>query len=228
MSHDLGPLLGFLGQLDANNNKAWFEANRARFERARDQFEGFVGELIARLPKEDRLAGLEPRACLGRMNRDTRFSKDKSPYNPALGAAVAPGGRSRATCFPYHIYIRPHDRTLVAGGMYMPESAQLKHFRATIAANSAPLRDIAAHPDVLRHFGGISGDVLKTAPRDFPRDHPDLDLLRLKQVIVVREFTDNDVIQPGFLDEALACCLAMRPFLRYLDAVEADRIAKGG
>ncbi len=94
-SIDLKPVLGFMGALERNNNKAWFDAHRERYEQAHAAFEAYVEELIGALAAGDGLAGVSPKECVFRLNRDLRFSRDKSPYKTYMSAAIGPGERSR-------------------------------------------------------------------------------------------------------------------------------------
>src|SRR6266542_6529831 len=120
---DLRSTLSFLDNLGKNNTKAWFDTNRGAYEEARDRFAQFIDHLIDALRDSDHLQGLSARDCIARINRDTRFSKDKSPYKTNLGAMIAPGGR-KSEQLGYHIYIGPAGQSLIAGGLYMPTAGQ--------------------------------------------------------------------------------------------------------
>src|SRR5919199_2897449 len=140
-SVNLKPTLDFLGKLKQNNNKAWFDANRARYEEARAQFEDFVQLLIAEINKFDDLGALSAKECIFRINRDIRFSKDKSPYKTNMGASIAPGGK-KSTRQSYYVHIAPHDRSFLAGGLYMPTPEQLAKFRQAIDRDAARFKRI--------------------------------------------------------------------------------------
>jgi uncharacterized protein (TIGR02453 family) len=145
---NLRPILGFLGDLAKNNTKGWFDTNRVAYEEARDRFAQFIDHLIDALRDSDHLQGLSAKDCIARINRDTRFSKDKSPYKTNLGAMIAPGGR-KSEKLGYHIYIGPAGQSLIAGGLYMPTAEQLAKFRQAIAQD-------AHHPCVYPVYRGTT------------------------------------------------------------------------
>ena len=147
-----------------------------------------------------------------------RFSKDKSPYNTNFSALIAPGGR-KSTTQGYYISVGPQGASMVAGGLYSPTPAQLGRFREAVAADAAPFRGVLGAADFVATFGTVEDNRLKTAPRGYDRDHPQIDLLRLKQVVAWRRFADQEVLAPDFTTQVLAACGALRPFLRYLDAI---------
>src|SRR5262245_37950215 len=137
---NLRPVLGFLDDLSRHNNKAWFDKNRPTYEAARETFERFINQLIDELRASDHLQGLSAKECVSRINRDIRFSKDKSPYKTNLSAMIAPGGR-KATRLGYHIALGPQ-HSLVAGGLYMPTPEQLTRFRQAIDKNAARFKKL--------------------------------------------------------------------------------------
>jgi uncharacterized protein (TIGR02453 family) len=152
------------------------------------------------------------------MNRDLRFSKDKSPYKPYMSAYIAPGGR-KARRLGRYVHLEASDHSIIGGGLYEPEPAQLAAWRASIDREARTFRRITSAAAFRKYFGQVRGDRLKGAPRGYPKDHPDLDLLQLKQVAIWREISDEQVLSPHFLQETLATAKAMGPFLGYLQSV---------
>src|SRR5258706_10396648 len=146
--------LNFLSELSEHNNKAWFDKNRAAYEDARDTFEHFIDYLIDEFRTTDHLQGLSAKQCVSRINRDIRFSKDKSPYKTNLGATIAPGGR-KSMQLGYHVSIGPRNHSLIAGGLYMPTPDQLGRFRKAIGHDAAGLRKIARAKAFVGQFGKI-------------------------------------------------------------------------
>src|SRR5215212_3171464 len=138
---ELRPVLDFLSDLKRHNNKAWFEENRAAYEIAKTCFESFVDQLIGEYEKTEDLGGISAKDCIMRIYRDTRFSKDKSPYKTNMSATIAPGGK-KSTSLGYHLHMQPHSETLIAGGLYMPTPEQLAKFRRAIAQDAAPFKAI--------------------------------------------------------------------------------------
>jgi uncharacterized protein (TIGR02453 family) len=215
---NLKPTLSFLSTLSNNNNKTWFEENRPDYEAARDAFENFIDLLIDEFRISDDLQVLTAKDCISRIYRDIRFSKDKSPYKTNMWATIAPGGK-KTIRMGYHVAIQPQGRSILAGGMWEPTSAQLVRFRQAIDQNAAEFKHITSEKALLDFFGEIEGEKLKTAPQGYDRSHPEIELLQYKQVVVVHYFTDQQVLANDFLDQVVLGCRAMRPFLDYLDGV---------
>ena len=208
-------VLSFLEDLSRHNEKAWFEEHRAAYESARETFETWVEELIDVFRERDGLGDLTPRRCMPRIHRDIRFSRDKSPYKTNFGALIAPAGW-KATAHGYYVSLQPAGYSMIAGGLYEASPEQLDRFRTAIDTNPRPLKAVLAAPGFKKAFGGLAGERLKTAPKGYDRDHPDLALLQLKQIVVIRRFADADVLAPDFTKHVIAHCRAMRPFLDYL------------
>ncbi len=215
---DLGIALRFLDELGQNNNKPWFDRHRAEYEQARSSFYQFVDGLIDEFCLEDCLGGLSARECTARIFRDIRFSRDKSPYKTNFAALVGPGGWKMGA-FGYYLAIGPHSQSMVAGGLHEPTAEQLERFRQSICSDSHRLRQLIAQEEFIQNFGGLEGERLKTAPKGYDREHPDIDLLQLKQITVVRHVSDQEVVAPGFADKVVVACRAMRPFLDFLNEI---------
>ena len=215
---NLLPILNFLDNLSQNNYKAWFDTHRTDYETARDIFNQFVDYLIDELRTSDNLQGLTAKECVARIYRDIRFSRDKSPYHANLSAIIAPGGRKSVTQ-GYYVSLQPHGQSLVAGGLYMPSPEQLDRFRQAIDQNAGEFKAITGNPAFLEQFGKIEGERLKTAPKGYDRAHPEIDLLRLKQVTALHHFSDQTVLAGDFPEKAVIVCKVMEPFLNYLDEV---------
>ncbi len=223
---DLQPVLTFLTGLKANNNKPWFEAHRPAYEKAKAEFEDLVDQLILGLRAFEDLGPLTARDCVMRIYRDIRFSPNKSPYKYSLSADIVRGGRSgRMSRAPqslgYYIHLEPHNQSLIAGGLYMPETVQLNRFRAAIARHPRDFKFVINEPTFKRYFGEVEGEKLKTAPQGYDRSHPEIELLRLKQVTAVHHLTDQAVLAPNFPRHALKTFEALKPFLDYLNSVLA-------
>ncbi|MFT5902114.1 MAG: hypothetical protein ACI9LA_001322, partial [Bacteroidia bacterium] len=119
----------------------------------------------------------------------------------------------------YYFHLQPGDKSMVGGGFWQPEASDLKRIREEIALDASPLREIINSTSFKKHFGELQGQQLKTAPRDFPKDHPDIDLLRYKSFTVSKYFTDKEVQSPGFSKEVLKYFQATRPFFDYMSEV---------
>ena len=214
MKLDLHPTFAFLAQLRQHNNREWFEAHRSDYETAKAAFESLVDQIIGGL---DELAGLQARDCTMRIFRDVRFSKDKSPYKTNMAANLAPGGR-KSRAFGYHLSLAPGE-SIIAGGLYMPEPVQLNRLRDALAADARPLKAVAADKTFKKYFGTLEGEKVKTFPQGYDRQHPDIELLRMKQMLAIHRLPDEVVLRPRFAAHAMKVCAAMRPFNAYLNDI---------
>lgn len=213
---DARSILHFLRELRDNNSREWFEANRPRYEAARADFLSIVGGLLGRFDSVDDLGGIALKDCVFRINRDLRFSRDKTPYKTAMSALLGSGGR-KSGARSYYFHLEPDGRSMLAGGLYDPSSAQLYKIRSAIALDAKPLKRIIARPEFVRYFGTLSGESLKTAPQGFEKDHPAIELLRLKQFVAIHSLGDEDVVAPDLVPHALEAFAAMKCFLVYLE-----------
>ncbi|MGO9308271.1 MAG: DUF2461 domain-containing protein [Spirochaetia bacterium] len=215
---DLGPVLDFLARLRKNNNKPWFDKNREQYESAMAQFESLVARLMSDLGKIEDFSGVTPKDCIMRIYRDVRFSKDKTPYKTGLGAGIVPGGRKSGR-LGYHVHLAPNGETMIAGGLWEPTPPQLSRFRDAISRDASRFKEILQSGAFRRHFGQLTGEKVKTVPQGFSRDHPEIELLRHKQVCVSESFADAAVLSPRFPAEAAESLRAMKPFIDYLNKI---------
>ncbi len=217
-SFNFHPVLNFLDDLSRHNSRDWFEMNRPAYELARDTFSGFIDHLVDQLRASDNLLGLSAKDCVLRIYRDVRFSKDKSPYNTHLSAIIAPGGK-KSLLQGYYVSIAPQGRSLIAGGLHMPAPEHLSLFRQAVARDAAAFKVIINSKVFVEQFGKIEGERLKTAPKGYDRDHPEIELLQLKEVTALHYFPDREVLADGFMDRAVIACRALKPFLDYLNEI---------
>lgn len=216
MPEILRDTLDFLRDLGGNNNKAWFDQHRKQYDAARGHFEAFVSELIMALSDIEDLGGVTAKDCIFRINRDIRFSPDKTPYKTNMGAVIGQGGR-KATGRSYYVQVAP-DGSMLAGGLHSPSSQELEKVRRRIASDSQKFKKTIRSGDFTRYFGSLQGDSLKTAPQGYPKDHPDIELLRMKQFLAEHDFSDKDVLSPSLAPEIVAMCKAMQPFLTFIES----------
>ncbi len=208
--------LQFLKDLANNNNRPWFNDNKDRYVEAHDNMIEFAEAVIDEMSHHDNLVPMTGKKSLFRIYRDVRFSKDKSPYKTNFA-----GGLKRATKWlrgGYYYHIQP-SASFVGGGFWGPNSADLKRIRDEIAADDEPLRKIIADPVFVKTFETLKGETVKTAPKGFSRDHPAIDLLRYKQFLISRSFTDKEVTSPKFVNELCQAFRNMRPFFDYMSEV---------
>jgi uncharacterized protein (TIGR02453 family) len=215
---DLRPMFNFLSGLEKNNNKPWFEKNRAAYESAKETFEAFVDELILGFGKVEDLKGVTAKDCVMRIYRDVRFSKDKSPYKINMSASIGPGSK-KAARLSYYLHLQPHNESMIAGGLHMPEAGQLNKFRSAIDRNAARFKSVINDKPFKQYFGTLEGEKLKTVPQGYGREHPEIELLRLKEVVAVHRLSDEIVFSPKFKAHVINAFTAMKPFLDYLNSV---------
>ncbi|MEO9477030.1 MAG: DUF2461 domain-containing protein [Cyclobacteriaceae bacterium] len=208
-------ILGFLSDLKKHNSKEWMDANKPRYQEARAEFIGFVENLLKGIAAfDDGVLGLDPKKCIFRINRDVRFSKNKDPYKTNFGAAMGEGGRHAGN--PIYYFHLESGRAFLAGGMYMPEAESLKKIRQEVDYNPEELKKIVEQEDFVKAFGAIQGERLKTAPKGYPKDHPNIELLQLKSFIVVHDFKDSDLKSSNLLEKSLDLYKRIKPFNDYL------------
>ena len=207
----------FLKELEMNNNREWFNKNKSRFLEEEEKMRMFAEAFHAEMSKHDHLEPMTGKQILFRIYRDTRFSKDKTPYkNHRSGSFKRATARNRGG---YYFHIQPGNQSFLAGGFWGPNKDDLKRIREEIAFDDKPLRKILKQKRFVDTFGGIEGEQLKTAPKGYPKDHPAIDLLRYKQLIVTRKFTDKEVLEESFLKEANQTFKALRPFFNYMSEI---------
>jgi len=203
----------FLKDLQKNNNRDWFTEHKPTFIDIQKQVKELFLEMQANLEKHDEIDKMK----IYRIYRDVRFSKDKTPYNPRLAVSFSRLGKQLRG--GYFLQIKPGE-TLLGGGFWQPEKEDLLRIRKEIEQDATEFREILEDKDYLKYFGGkFGGDELKSAPRGFDKEHKDIDLLRKKGFIAIRNFTDTEVLSPNFLKELDDTFKALRPFFNLFSDV---------
>jgi uncharacterized protein (TIGR02453 family) len=217
MTAELTQLLKFLSTLSKNNNREWFEKNKPKYLEAKKNFEDLVTVFLNEIVKFDEgLAGLDPKKLPFRIYRDVRFSKDKRPYKNNMGAGFSPNGKLVQEP-GYYLHLEPGNKSMVAGGLYMPDATNLDKIRQEIDYNADALNKIVSNKKFKAFFGDFDDtDKRKTIPNNFPKDHPHAEWLKLKSYIVVHPFTDNEVKDKHFLKNAIAVCKTLKPLNEFL------------
>jgi len=210
--------LDFLTSVKCNNNRDWFNANRPLYSEAKDNFESFVQEIIDEIITfEPIMKGLEAKSCVYRINRDIRFSNDKSPYKSHFGAFIVRGGRKNGDKYAgYYFHIEP-GKSIMAGGAYMPPSPWLSAIREKISDYPGEFLKITSSKEFIKYFGSLDGEKLKTAPKGYPKDHPHVELLKFKSYLVVNEAPDKLVLSNDYKDHVIKVFKAMKPLNDYLN-----------
>ena len=178
----------FLKKLKKNNNREWFNAHKNEFINEQKIIAAFADSLLIGLNKHDVIETASGKKSLHWIYRDTRFSKDKTPYKTNWS-----GNFKRATKFRrggYYFHLEPGNSYL-AGGFWAPNAPDLKRIRDEIAFDAAPLRKILKSKTFTTTFGALTGEQVKTAPKGFDAAHEAIDLLRYKQYLLIRRFSDK-------------------------------------
>ncbi len=208
--------IAFLKLLKGNNNRDWFNAHKDRFLEEQHCIEMFADALLLTLNKHDVIETPSGKKSLHRIYRDTRFSNNKTPYKNNWSGNFTRAGKQRRG--GYYFHIEPGN-SFVAGGFWAPNPADLKRIRDDIAFDAAPLRKIINSKSFVNYFGTLKGEQLKTTPKGFDAADPAIDLLRYKQYLLIRKFTDKDVLEPGFLEATGNTFKSMRTFFDYMSGV---------
>jgi len=218
---DFNHILKFLQSLSKNNNRVWFEKNRTTYLQAKDDFDQFLEMVLEELIKfEDGLAGLNPKKLAFRIYRDVRFSKDKRPYKGNMGAGFSPGGKMIQEP-GYYLHIEPGNKSLLAGGLYMPDANNLAKIRQEIDYNTERILKILNDRKFKKLFPSLGDfDKLKTAPKGYVKDHPHIELLKHKSFIVSHPFSDKEVKDKKFAKHVAATAKIIKPLNDFLkDAI---------
>lgn len=198
--------LEYLKDLKKNNNRDWFADTKPTFKKAQDNAKELYGTIREGLEKHDEIDKFK----LFRIYRDVRFSKDKTPYQPHFAGSFSRLGKELRG--GYYLRIRPGE-SFLAGGFWQPEKEDILRIRKEIEQDASEIRGILEDKNYIKYFDGkFEGEELKTAPRGFDKAHPDVDLLRKKGFIAIRNFTDKEVLSPNFIDELDKTYKALRPF----------------
>ena len=209
----------FLNQIKTNNNKPWFEKNRASYEKARAEYLGFVTRVVEGIGRIEGIPEKEPSKYVQRIYRDIRFSKDKTPYK-SFFSSIIERGPENIKC-PLYIQIQP-GRSMMGGGVWDPSPETLKKIRQEIDYNSIGLKKIINSKEFLKHFGKISGTKLTRPPKGYEADNPNIELLKFKQLFVQRMFEDELVLSKNLIPEILKSYKAALPFFTYFEVAMGE------
>jgi uncharacterized protein (TIGR02453 family) len=209
-------VLDFLKELKKHNNREWFEANKEFYLKSKKSFDNFVLQLIQIVKSIDPSIGSpEPKDCTFRIYRDVRFSKEKSPYKTNFGAYINRGGKNSPRA-GYYFHIEPGE-IFMSGGIYMPQSPILKAIREAIIDEPENFKAIIDDPGFKKYFPELNGEQLKTFPQGYPKDHPDIELLKYKSYFVMRPVDEKILTSPGLVDEIRNTFTRLKPFNDFLN-----------
>lgn len=208
----------FLKELIENNNREWFQANKERYEQAREDVIAFAADLLKHLQSFDEGINkdLDPKKCVMRIYRDIRFSKTKTPYKNNFGISV-PAKGTKLGGAEYYFQISPGN-SFIAGGYWMPEAAHLKAIRQEIDYNANDLKKIIDEAEFIELFGKFRDqDKLKSVPRDYSPDNENIELLKLKSFVAFHQLNDDELLKPDIITKIAAMCSKIYPVNVFLN-----------
>ncbi len=209
-------IFSFLKNLTLNNNKIWFEENKEGYLQAKEDFEKYIEKLILLVQQIDPKIG-HPHAkeCIFRIYRDVRFSKNKQPYKNNFGAYISHGGR-KSPYSGYYLHIEP-DNSFLGGGAYCPQPAELKAIRQKIIDSPQEYKDIIENTSFKKVFPEIIGEKLKTAPKGFAKDDPNIELIKLKSYTLLLSLDDKTIQSTTIENKIKSVFTLMKPYNDFLN-----------
>ena len=211
---------GFLTLLKKNNNKPWFDRNRDKYIFAKNNFEEFVKEIINLTSAfDDDIKLLEIRNCTFRINRDIRFSKDKTPYKSNMGASFNKGGKKSAFA-GYYFHLEPGGKSFAGGGLWMPAVQELKKLRQEIDYCFPEFKKILNSPSFKKHYRGLEMDknqMLVNIPKGYDKENPAGDFLKLKSFVATKNISDTHLTLPSLTKEVSQTFKALMPLVKFMN-----------
>ncbi|AXB55268.1 DUF2461 domain-containing protein [Flavobacterium fluviale] len=217
--------LQFLDDLKRNNNREWFQENKKRYEVFKKDYHQLVSDFLDVMkPLDPSLEFLEVKNCTFRINRDIRFSKDKSPYKSHLGVWMSAGAKG-ANRSGYYVHIEK-GASFIAGGFYSPDAEDLKKVRKEIAFFYDDLQEILNNKDFKKEFGSLDineNNSLKSMPRGYEKDHPAIEFLKLKSFTATQVYDISEVTQKDFVSKMSKKLIALKPLNEFINrALETE------
>jgi len=210
-------IFDFLKNLTQNNNREWFTENKNHYTEAQGNLTTFLEELIQNMADFDpELGKIDAKKSLFRIYRDTRFSKDKTPYKTNFGASLGMGKGSQKG--GYYLHLEP-GKSFIAGGIYMPDSTVLKELRKEISLYGNEFLAILNNKDFKKHFPELDqDDKLKKIPQGFEKEDPMAEFLKLKNFIVVYHLKDEEILNKDAAKNLAKTFKLMKPLNDFLNA----------
>jgi len=221
---DMEHVLPFLKKLKKNNNKVWFDANRSSYEAVKKEAEQLVRDLVEQLGRTDAtIAHLTPKDCMFRINRDVRFSKDKSPYKTNFGIALTSGGK-KSPLAGYYLHLEP-GASFVGGGLWMPQPPVLAAVRQEIDYQFSELQSILGSAAFRKQYTALyTGDdvSLTRVPKGYDADNPAAEYLRLKSFLAMHPLDDGVVGSSTLAKTAVKAFVALKPVVDFLNRAQEN------
>lgn len=212
--------LKFLKSLSKNNNKFWFDAHRNQYLEAKKDFENFVSFLIKKTAQFDGdVKDLQVKDCVFRINRDIRFSKDKTPYKINMGASINRGGK-KSIYAGYYFHAEPGGKSFAGGGLWMPMAPELKKIRQEIDYNLDEFKSIIANKSFIAEYKQLesSPDVkLNNLPRGYDKENPAGEYLKFKSLIATKPLTDEELTNNKLAEKIIKAFKALTPLIKFIN-----------
>lgn len=205
--------LDFFKKLEKNNNREWFNEHKKEFKAIETEVKNIYTIIFENIKSHDDVDKLK----MFRIYRDVRFSKDKTPYKTHFGGSfhrTKPKLRGG-----YYLHLAPNNQSFLATGFWEPNKDDLFRIRKEFEMDDQEMRKIISNKKFKSVWGSLLGDELKTAPRDFDKEHPAIDLIKKKQYIFTIKYTDKEVTSIDFLKEVDTSFKAIRPYFDYMSDV---------
>lgn len=216
MAYFTDDFVQFFKELAANNNRDWFHANKKRYENSvKKPFENFISDIIAKVREQEPDLKLEPKEAIFRINRDIRFSKDKTPYKLNTSAIVAKGGRKGMHSPGMYIELNPEE-VRVYGGIYMPDKDLLYSVREQITKNLTAFDKAINDKDFKKVYGTIQGEKNKIIPKEFKEAGEKQPLIYNKAFYYYTKLPVKSITSPKFADEVISAYGAAKPVREFL------------
>ncbi|MFY7965099.1 MAG: DUF2461 domain-containing protein [Chitinophagaceae bacterium] len=209
----------FIKDLKKNNTKEWFDANRKMYEAAKQDFLSLTETILKGIAaKDETLSQLEPKKCVFRINRDVRFSKDKSPYKTNMGMSISKGGKS-AMSAGYYFHLEP-GACFIGGGIYMPMPDEVKKIRQEIDYNWDEFKKIITNKKFVETFGDISKGAefsLSRPPKGYDENNPAIDYLKLKSWTISTTIKDEELTDKNIAKKIVTTFETIKPLIDFLN-----------
>ena len=205
-------VLSFFKKLEKNNNREWFELNKPEFKRIEAEVKHFGQQLKEALEATEHI----DRVKLFRVYRDVRFSKDKTPYKTHFGISM----HREKPCYRggYYVHLKPN-KNFAAVGFWDPNKEDLLRIRKELELDPSEFRELMHESDFKNTWGNLEGEEVKTAPKGFSKEDPNIDLIRKKMFLFRKKYSDKEVLSPNFLEQLAQDFRTVRPFLDYMSSV---------
>ena len=205
--------LEFLKQLEQNNDRDWFAEHKPTYQKCLTEFKTRFTELESDMKVHDSIERIK----VFRIYRDVRFSKNKLPYKINFSGSF--DRKKPELRGGYYVHIQPNNKSFIGTGFWDPNKDDLLRLRREFEMDDEEIRDIIENKTFKSVWSELEGDALKTAPRDFDKTHKAIDLIRRKQFICTKHFTDKEVLDPNFMTDVNNSFKAIRPFFDYMSDV---------